>query len=71
MSFHEQLQLATGVDATLLGVGLFVAMVFVLWALTHLVDRPETSGYSDQPADNEPARMSTSPAADLTGPTAA
>ena len=71
MSFHEQLQLATGVDATLLGVGLFVAMVFVLWTLTHLVDRPEIAGYSDKPADDESGRMSTPTSADLTGPTAA
>ncbi len=68
MNFHEQLQLATGVDATLLGVGLFMAMVFVLWALTHLVDRPEIRAYTDQPDDN---RMSTPPSADLTGPTTA
>ena len=40
MDFHEQLQVATGVDPTLIGVGLFMAMAFVLWALTHL-DRPE------------------------------
>ena len=40
MTFHEQLQVATGVDPTLIGVGLFMAMAFVLWALTHL-DRPE------------------------------
>jgi hypothetical protein len=71
MSFHEQLQLATGLDATLLGVGLFMAMAFVLWALTHLVDRPETGGYTDQPADRESGAMSTPPSADLTGPTVA
>ena len=41
MDFHEQLQVATGVDPTLIGVGLFMAMGFVLWALTHLIDRPE------------------------------
>lgn len=40
MDFHEQLQVATGVDPTLIGVALFMAMAFVLWALTHL-DRPE------------------------------
>jgi hypothetical protein len=71
MSFHEQLQLATGVDATLLGVGLFMAMAFVMWTLTHLVDRPEIASYSDQPADTESGGMSTTPSADLTGPTAA
>jgi len=41
MDFHEQLQVATGVDPTLVGVGLFMAMAFVLWTLTHLIDRPE------------------------------
>jgi len=41
MNFHEQLQVATGLDPTLIGVALFLAMVFVLWALTHLIDRPE------------------------------
>ena len=41
MNFHEQLQVATGLDPTLIGVALFVAMVFVLWAMTHLIDRPE------------------------------
>ena len=40
MSFHEQLELAIGVDATLIGIGLFMAMAFVLWALTHLIERP-------------------------------
>ena len=39
MSFHDQLQVATGVDPTLIGVGLFMAMIFVLWALTHLIER--------------------------------
>lgn len=68
MSFHEQLQLATGVDATLLGVGLFMAMAFVLWTLTHLVDRPDLPTYSDQPADNESGGMPALPTADLTGP---
>ena len=41
MNFHEQLQVATGLDPTLIGVALFLAMVFVLWAMTHLIDRPE------------------------------
>lgn len=41
MNFHEQLQVATGLDPTLIGVALFLAMVFVLWALTHLIERPE------------------------------
>ena len=49
MNFHEQLQVATGVDPTLIGVALFAAMVFVLWALTHL-DRPERSGDPDERA---------------------
>jgi len=40
MTFHEQLQVATGVDPTLIGVGLFMAVAFFVWALTHL-DRPE------------------------------
>ena len=40
MTFHDQLQVATGVDPTLMAVGLFMAMAFVLWALTHLIDRP-------------------------------
>lgn len=40
VSFHDHLQLATGVDPTLIGVGLFMAMIFVLWALTHLIERP-------------------------------
>ena len=41
MNFHEQLQVATGLDPTLIGVALFLAMAFVLWTLTHLIDRPE------------------------------
>ena len=44
MDFHEQLQVATGMDPTLIGVGLFMAIAFVLWALTHLVDRPDQGG---------------------------
>ncbi|HYI66428.1 MAG TPA: hypothetical protein VEW95_05860 [Candidatus Limnocylindrales bacterium] len=40
MDFHEQLQVATGMDPTLIGVGLFIAIAFVLWTLTHLIDRP-------------------------------
>ena len=44
MDFHEQLQVATGMDPTLIGVGLFMAIAFVLWTLTHLIDRPEQGG---------------------------
>ena len=59
MNFHEQLQVATGVDPTLIGVALFLAMVFVLWAMTHLIDRPEqaqdTDGRAPDPSDLEAA----------------
>ncbi len=44
MDFHEQLQVATGMDPTVIGVGLFMAIAFVLWTLTHLIDRPEQVG---------------------------
>jgi hypothetical protein len=39
VSLHEQLQLATGVDPAVIAVGLFMAMSFVLWALTSLIER--------------------------------
>ena len=47
MNFHEQLQVATGLDPTLIGVALFLAMAFVLWALTHLLERPEPNREPD------------------------
>ena len=55
MDFHEQLQVATGVDPTLIGVGLFMAMAFVLWALTHL-DRPE-QGRDPDAGTRDPSDM--------------
>ena len=59
MNFHEQLQVATGVDPTLIGVALFLAMAFVLWAMTHLIDRPDQAqdqdGRSQDSSDLEAA----------------
>jgi hypothetical protein len=52
VNFHEQLQVATGVDPTLIGVALFLAMAFVLWALTHLIDRPEQAREPDGQASD-------------------